>query len=127
MTLSEVLKPENNNKIFICIANGTKVRNDGRTLLYLNKNFDDGTQNWNKCQVSHVWEDSEYELFDSNNQDDSVVKDRNYKKLKRIYELILQYEEEYGTPTALETIEVSNHVRTITTIDELLEDLENNK
>lgn len=127
MTLSEVLKPENNNKIFICIANGTKVRNDERTLLYLNKNFNDGTQNWSKCQVSHIWEDSEYELFDSNNENDSTVKDKNYEKLKRIYQLILQYEEEYGTRIALETIEVSNRVRTITTINELLEDLDNNK
>lgn len=53
--------------------------------------------------------------------------DNNYKKLKRIYELILHYEKEYGRNIALETIEVSNKVRTIKTIDELLEDLENNK
>ncbi|MBN1059358.1 hypothetical protein [Clostridium botulinum] len=127
MTLSEILKPENNNKIFICVANGTKVRNDGRTLLYLNKNFDDGTQNWSKCIVSHVWEDSEYELLDNNGQDDSEIKIKNYLKLKRIYELILHYEEEYGQKIALETIEVSNQIRIITTIDELLEDLENDK
>lgn len=51
----------------------------------------------------------------------------NYIKLKRIYELILHYENEYGRKIALETIEVSNKVREITTIEELLEDLENNK
>lgn len=53
--------------------------------------------------------------------------DDNYIKLKRIYELILHYENEYGKKIELETIEVSNRVRVIKTIDELLEDLENNK
>lgn len=51
----------------------------------------------------------------------------NYLKLRRIYELILHYENEYGKKIALETIEVSNKIRKITTIDELLEDLENDK
>lgn len=61
------------------------------------------------------------EQSNTNNVDD------NYIKLKRIYELILHYENEYGRKIALETIEVSNKVRAIKTIDELLEDLENNK
>jgi acyl carrier protein len=51
----------------------------------------------------------------------------NYEKLKRIYELILSYDEEYGKPISLETLEVSNEVREIKTIDDLLEDLENKK
>lgn len=55
------------------------------------------------------------------------MKDSNYLKVKRIYDLILQYEEEYGRTIALETLEVSNEVREITTIDDLLVDLENNK
>lgn len=62
--------------------------------------------------------------IESNKQN---TEDKNYLKLKRIYELILHYEKEYGRNIALETIEVSNKVRTINTIDELLEDLENNK
>lgn len=51
----------------------------------------------------------------------------NYEKLKRIYELIISYQKEYGKPISLQTLEVSNKVRETKTIDDLLEDLENNK
>lgn len=51
----------------------------------------------------------------------------NYEKLKRIYELILSYQKNYGKKISLETLEVSNNIREIKTIDDLFEDLENNK
>ena len=51
----------------------------------------------------------------------------NFEKLKRIYKLILQYEGEYGSRISLETLEVSNNIREINTIDDLLENLEDNK
>jgi hypothetical protein len=51
----------------------------------------------------------------------------NYEKLKRIYELILSYDDSYGKRISLDTLKVSNKVREIITIYDLLEDLENNK
>ncbi|MBZ9693261.1 hypothetical protein [Clostridium sp. M14] len=70
MKLIEVLNSENNNKIFTCVKNEWKVRSDNGLLYYLNKNFDDRTQNWEKCTVSTVWINSEYKLFDSDDKEE---------------------------------------------------------
>jgi len=51
----------------------------------------------------------------------------NYEKLERIYKLILSYKDEYEDKISLETLKVSNDIREIKTVDDLLEDLENNK
>lgn len=60
MNLTEVLSEKNNNVRFRCVDNNFIVRNDNGLLLHLNKTFEDGTQNWNKCVVSNIWINSEY-------------------------------------------------------------------
>lgn len=63
MTLNEILLEKNDGKKFLCRDNSFIVRNDGGALLYLNKTFDDGTQNWKNCIISRVWVDANYEMI----------------------------------------------------------------
>lgn len=63
MTIQEVLLQENQNRKFLCRDNGMIVRNDGGSLLYLQKTFDDGAQNWVNCLISKVWINANYEII----------------------------------------------------------------
>lgn len=64
MDLIEILKPKNDNKIFICTDNGFKVRTDTGKLLFLYKTYDDKTQNWMDCTVSDIWANAEYQIYE---------------------------------------------------------------
>lgn len=79
------------------------------------------------CKDILIKEEHIHEVFKVYNKPKWCPKDENFRKLKRIYELILRYNEEYGETVALETIEVSNNLSSIQTIDEFLEELEKNK
>lgn len=61
MNLVEILDEKNEDKIFICLDNNFKVRNDNGILLYLNKVFADSTEHWERCVVSRKWANAKYE------------------------------------------------------------------
>lgn len=65
MNLIEVLGEKNEDKIFKCLDNNFKVRNDNGILLYLNKRFTDGTEHWERCVISRKWANAKYEYIDN--------------------------------------------------------------
>ena len=51
----------------------------------------------------------------------------NLEKVKKIYDLIVLYEKQYGRRVSFETFEVSNNDIPIESLDDFLEVLEQNK
>ncbi len=61
MKLEEILKQENNGKKYLCLSNGAIVKNEDRTLVFLNRQIKDGKEQWCKPEVNFIWVESKYE------------------------------------------------------------------
>lgn len=61
MKLEEVLSQENIGKKYMCNLNGAIVRNNLRTLEFLNRHMATKEEFWCTPYVNYVWLESEYE------------------------------------------------------------------